>query len=149
MPDATAKCGGHRPPLHRRVWSPDIFESRGTFDELRAGTTTLPYFAKGCFCQTKPSCEFCKCLEPGRIRKHESQSDAKNEAIFDFRPRGTGQVYDCRFAIGEAEPVGETAFPRWHQGTRGIRLRSEATAGQARVLPGTVGYGRVLSDEVA
>jgi hypothetical protein len=30
---------------------------------------------------------------------------------------------------------GETAFPRGHQGTREIRLRSEATAGQARVLP--------------
>jgi hypothetical protein len=40
---------------------------------------------RGCFCQTKPSCEICKYVKPSRIRKHESQSDAKNEAILRRR----------------------------------------------------------------
>jgi hypothetical protein len=78
------------------------------------GTRVLP-MERG-FCQTKPSCEFCKCLEPGRIRRHESQSDAKNEAISQMqsadplgglgagcrvRNAGTEAVLKCRMQKAE------------------------------------------------
>jgi hypothetical protein len=40
-----------------------------------------------------------------------------------------------------AEVFGEAAFPRGHQATRGIRLRAEASAGQAGAVPGDGALG--------
>jgi hypothetical protein len=57
----------------------------------------------------------------------------------DVKTRGREDVSEGTDAAARrSEPFGGTP-----KGTRGIRLRSEATAGQARVLPGIGALGRL------